>query len=806
MEIFSTNTNIWVMDIDGTNKTRLTSEPKFEQSPHYSLDGKKIAYISLIAGGGDWQIHTMDSDGSNKTQLTTESHRYYSPIYHPTNTKIYYIDGDVDDIFYMNQDGGNVTRLTNFGDATGQSICINPDGKYLLYPTYNSNLWRVDLESITRVAIGGPSFYGPEYSKDGTKIAYFVNTGSPRTPYIMDSDGTNNTYLQTQFYVSAYSTINGQWDIAFESEQDGGDYRDIWILDKRPFVSSINISEKSGQLTIETHFNEQMNKSSVENAFFVKNKVTDKLVTGTYSWNTNRDVLIFQSQNKLDYVTEYIANLTYNCTDDNDNMLEKNYSWVFQLPFTPYIHESHCSISNCNVGFNGGFGILINWSMNNTVSGNIIYSNDFYGIYINHSLSNNIHGNNISNSSYGIFLKNGANNNIITENNIFLNSFDGIYLEGSSQNIITGNNVSNNVDNGIWLQLSSNDNIIKSNIAVLNTLNGIFLFSSFNNNIINNEVSSNTGNGIQLAWSSNGNISGNNILLNNVYGLDLISSTNNIITNNIIYSNNWYGFHLESSSNNGIYHNNIIDNTNQASDDSSNNYWDNGYPSGGNYWSDYGGMDNYKGPNQDIPGSDGIGDTAYTNIWGGAGAQDNYPLLEPYTGKPLENYTILKHGWNLISIPLIQEEQNLTRVLGSIDGWYDAVQWYNNPDSKDAWKHHKVGKPFGNDLSELNETMGFWIHITQPGDTIFHYNGTQPVVNQRIPLHKGWNLVGYPSMTSYNRTEGLNNLTFGTHVDAIWTYNAATQKWKKIGPLDYFEIGRGYWIHACVKCEWEVPL
>jgi hypothetical protein len=171
-----------------------------------------------------------------------------------------------------------------------------------------------------------------------------------------------------------------------------------------------------------------------------------------------------------------------------------------------------------------------------------------------------------------------------------------------------------------------------------------------------------------------------------------------------------------------------------------------------------------------------------------------------------ENYTILKQGWNLISIPLIQNNQGLTKVLETIDGYYDAVQWYNPTYSNDPWEHHKIGKPYGNDLFELNETMGFWIHITQPGDTVFVYNGTQPAINQIIPLHPGWNLVGYPSLTSYNRTEGLNILTFDAEVNAIWTFDATIQKWEKIGEGDFFETGRGYWIHAKTECEWEVPL
>ncbi len=170
------------------------------------------------------------------------------------------------------------------------------------------------------------------------------------------------------------------------------------------------------------------------------------------------------------------------------------------------------------------------------------------------------------------------------------------------------------------------------------------------------------------------------------------------------------------------------------------------------------------------------------------------------------NYIILKQGWNLISIPLIQSDTNLSKVLLSIDGLYDAVQWYNITDTLDSWKHFKVGKPFGNDLFELNLTLGFWVHITPPGDTIFLYNGTQPIVNQNIDLYPGWNLVGYPSNTSYNRTDGLNNIIFTTEVDAVWTYNAATQKWKELGPSDYFEIGRGYWVHSKVTKTWIVPL
>ncbi len=104
--------------------------------------------------------------------------------------------------------------------------------------------------------------------------------------------------------------------------------------------------------------------------------------------------------------------------------------------------------------------------------------------------------------------------------------------------------------------------------------------------------------------------------------------------------------------------------------------------------------------------------------------------------------------------------------------------------------------------------MGIWVHITQPGTTVFDMKGVAPIVIQQITLSPGWNLVGYPSTSDKDRTSALNNIIFDTHVNAIWTYDAATQKWMEIGPSDNLEVGRGYWMH-CISANpvvWDVPL
>lgn len=192
-----------------------------------------------------------------------------------------------------------------------------------------------------------------------------------------------------------------------------------------------------------------------------------------------------------------------------------------------------------------------------------------------------------------------------------------------------------------------------------------------------------------------------------------------------------------------------------------------------------------------------------------AGYANPYMDMSKIVNITLRNGTILNlsRGWNLISIPVVLSDININTILQSIDGQYNAVQWFNASDSSDKWKHYHVSKPSHmNDLLVLNHTMGFWVHITDPGGTSLVLNGPKPSVLQNITLHQGWNLVGYPSLSNKNRTNALNNLTFDMHVDSIWTFNAGTQKWDEIKENDYFEVGRGYWIHAKSDHVWEVPL
>ena len=100
----------------------------------------------------------------------------------------------------------------------------------------------------------------------------------------------------------------------------------------------------------------------------------------------------------------------------------------------------------------------------------------------------------------------------------------------------------------------------------------------------------------------------------------------------------------------------------------------------------------------------------------------------------------LSTDWNLLSIPLSPSSTAITDVLSSIAGSYDLVYTYDAPDTTDPWKkYNTAAPPFLNDLTNIYETVGFWIRASDA--VTLTVLGTTPV-SPTIPLVTGWNLVG----------------------------------------------------------------
>jgi parallel beta-helix repeat protein len=265
-----------------------------------------------------------------------------------------------------------------------------------------------------------------------------------------------------------------------------------------------------------------------------------------------------------------------------------------------------------------------------------------WGFYLYGINNVTIKGTNVKGFDWGISLSIGASYNTILGNNITSN-FGGVHLSWSSGNVLKNNSMINNDYNFMvvgyalshFVQDVDTSNTVDGkpiyywvsceNIEVPSDAGYVALVNSTNITVKGLRLKNN-GQGILLAYTTNAQITNNN-LTNNWHGIALLYSSNNSIYSNDITNNSWCGVWLEHSSDNRLYHNNLINNTSQVyfSVGPSINTWDNGYPSGGNYWSDYTGMDS---------DGDGVGDTPYIID---ADNQDRYPLMHPWSSLPIHN-------------------------------------------------------------------------------------------------------------------------------------------------------------------------
>ncbi len=240
----------------------------------------------------------------------------------------------------------------------------------------------------------------------------------------------------------------------------------------------------------------------------------------------------------------------------------------------------------------------------------------------------------------------------------------GTVVEVSADNVdIVGFTIRNSgwgwTRNGILVHLADNCEI--RNNRLVNNCHNIRLNYSRGSLVIGNVIEGN-GYGIRLinavdCTAADNNISGcigavhlefatsctvkRNTLTRNDQGIRMYSpcAYNNIVANNV--SNNNYDGMIDNSMNgnatfleNFIFHNNFVNNTYPFICKGSGNIWDDGYPSGGNYWSRYNGTDLYHSIYQNETGCDGIGDTSYQinsdNI-------DQYPLMRQWNALPVCN-------------------------------------------------------------------------------------------------------------------------------------------------------------------------
>lgn len=214
------NTQVYIMNKDGSNVKRITKSPEKKYWPRISPDGKKIVFTNEES-----KLIICDIDGSNQSIISKSSENCFTPSWSHDNKKILFSstrggytdsDGDpVSNIWIMNIDGTNAIQLT-FTNFTDKIPVLSPDGKSILFTSSRDKIYfemidktyiayrrqiyimKADGSDQTRLTALNPGlkYNSPVFTPDGKKIIYsmeFTMSSNNKWShiYIMNVDGSH---------------------------------------------------------------------------------------------------------------------------------------------------------------------------------------------------------------------------------------------------------------------------------------------------------------------------------------------------------------------------------------------------------------------------------------------------------------------------------------------------------------------------------------------------------------------------------------------------------------------------------------
>ena len=475
---------------------------------------------------------------------------------------------------------------------------------------------------------------------------------------------TGLDYATIQDAIDAYQTVGGN-----TIEVDAGTYYEHIGI----YKSITLVGEDRNTTTIDGNGTGTVINIESDNVRILNFTIRNSGPNFPYSGTGEYDALIFGSP-------------SYNNLDIENNTLLNSGGSGIALGVSHSLDVNNNCIFNVTVyGIDVGNPALFA-TYNVTVSNNTVRDIGIIGIGLDGDIENStIENNSVEECAKGITIGPNAetllvpSNNLIEENSLSNNSVTNILIlsltsktQSSYSNTFRRNNLTNTLDPNI-IVWGLNLGVFNQDIDSSNTANNKLIYYVTNQSNVDIDPSNYTDagylalvncanvtarnfdltdnkDGMLLAGVTNSTLTNVTLGDNRPYltqtatnesspaywgGLTLFESSNNTITDSKI-CNDTVGVSFYHSDNNLLFHNSFIGNdvnvlsdfkdpyTNKPSGYTSMNLWDNGYPSGGNYWSDYSGTDLYHGPFQNETDSDGIGDTPYVI---GANNTDYYPLM-----------------------------------------------------------------------------------------------------------------------------------------------------------------------------------
>jgi TolB protein len=195
------NNEIYVMNPDGSEQTRLTFDSRNDQRPDISPDGTQIVFSSNRITDtnltGDFEIFVMNSDGSDVRQLTFNESEDSWPRWSPNGRWIAFhsnVDGNFE-IYVIKPNGRHLTRVTDYA-GLDQFPEWSPNGKQLAIRR-DTDLYLIDRDGSNPIQLTAQAMINQmaSWSPDGNKIAFLSTRAGYPSVFVMDANGNNQINL-----------------------------------------------------------------------------------------------------------------------------------------------------------------------------------------------------------------------------------------------------------------------------------------------------------------------------------------------------------------------------------------------------------------------------------------------------------------------------------------------------------------------------------------------------------------------------------------------------------------------------------